>query len=413
MRHNNKCFCIFVGSSITMKNDFFAYQAQTTQFPLAIEIERAKGVWLFGPEKRKYIDLISGIAVNNIGHCHPKVVKALQEQAAQYMHVMAYGEYVQAPQTNFAKKLVSVLPPNLNSVYFTNSGTEATEGALKLAKRYTGRTGIVSFKKSYHGSTHGSLSVTGNETKKYAFRPLLPDVSFINFNVESELTAITKKTACVIVETIQGDAGVRIPSLAYMKALRAKCTETGAMLILDEIQTGFGRTGKLFAFEHFDIVPDILTIGKAMGGGMHMGGFASSKDIMNSLTFNPILGHITTFGGHPVACAAGLAGLEVLLEERLIETCEEKGVYLESKLHHPLVKEIRRKGMMFAIEMENPAIVQQVVTRCLEKGAITFWFLSCPESFRLAPPLTITREEMDYAIGIIQEAMDFTLTLPA
>ncbi len=392
-----------------MKDDFFAFQAQTTQFPLAIEIERASGVWLYGPGGKKYIDLISGIAVNNIGHCHPKVVKTVQDQVAQYMHVMAYGEYVQAPQANFAKKLASVLPANLNSVYFTNSGTEATEGALKLAKRHTGRSHIVSFKKSYHGSTHGSLSVTGNENKKYAFRPLLPNVSFIDFNVEERLSEITTQTACVIVETIQGDAGVRIPSNSFMKALRKRCTEMGALLILDEIQTGFGRTGKLFAFEHFDIVPDILTIGKAMGGGMHMGGFVSSREIMHDLTFEPILGHITTFGGHPVACAAGLAGLEVLIEERLVETAEEKGAYLEQHLIHPLVKEIRRKGMMFAIEMANADVVQQVVTRCLANGAITFWFLSCPESFRLAPPLTITKEESDVAIAIIREAMDHTL----
>ncbi|MES2629848.1 MAG: aspartate aminotransferase family protein [Bacteroidota bacterium] len=395
-----------------MKNHFFAHQAQTTPYPLAIEIERAEGVWLYGPEDRKYIDLISGIAVNNIGHCHPKVVKAVQEQAAKYMHVMAYGEYVQAPQAGFAAKLASVLPDTLDCVYFTNSGTEATEGALKLAKRATGRSHIVSFKKSYHGSTHGSLSVTGNETKKYAFRPLLPNVSFIAFNEETELDAITKQTACVIMETIQGDAGVRIPSMAFMQALRKKCTETGALLILDEIQTGFGRTGKLFAFEHFGIVPDILTIGKAMGGGMHMGGFVSSRNLMHELTFNPILGHITTFGGHPVACAAGLAGLEVVLEEKLVDSCEEKGAWLEEQLHHPLVKEIRRKGMMFAIEMENANVVQQVVSRCLENGAITFWFLSCPESFRLAPPLTISRAESEIAVGIIREAMDHVLTHP-
>jgi acetylornithine/N-succinyldiaminopimelate aminotransferase len=259
-----------------MKDDFFRYQAQTTPHPLAIEITRAEGVWLYGPGGKTYLDLISGIAVNNIGHCHPRVVKAVQDQAAAYMHVMAYGEYVQQPQAAFAKKLVSVLPPSLNSVYFTNSGTEANEGALKLAKRCTGRSEIISFKRSYHGSTHGSLSVTGNENKKYAFRPLLPDVRFITFNDEGGLDQITTKTACVIAETIQGDAGVRLPSVSFMKKLRQRCSETGALLILDEIQTGFGRTGKLFAFEHFGITPDILTVGKAMGGGMHMGGFISS-----------------------------------------------------------------------------------------------------------------------------------------
>lgn len=392
-----------------MKKDFFEFLAQTTTSPLAIKVVRAEGSWIYGPQGKKYLDLIAGIAVNNIGHCHPQVVKAVQKQASTYMHVMAYGEYVQLPQTSFARKLVSALPSRLNSVYFTNSGTEANEGALKLAKRYTGRHEIISFRRSYHGSTHGSLSVTGNEHKKYAFRPLLPDVRFLDFNSLPDLDQITSRTACVIMETIQGDAGVRIPDQAFMTKLHQRCDETGALLILDEIQTGFGRTGKLFAFEHFNIVPDILTIGKAMGGGMHMGGFVSSREIMDCLTNNPPLGHITTFGGHPVSCAAGLAGLEVLLGENIIDQVEEKGRYLESKLQHKLVKQIRRIGLMFAVEMASDTVVRKVVNRCIENGAVTFWFLSCPESFRLAPPLTISYEELDFAAGILSEAMDFAI----
>ena len=389
-----------------MKDTFFKYQAQTTPFPIALEVERAEGVYIFGKGGKRYMDFISGIAVANVGHCHPKVVEAVKQQAETYMHVMAYGEYVQAPQTKLAQKLCDNLPKNLNSVYFVNSGTEANEGALKLAKRYTGRTEIISFKKSYHGSTHGSLSVSGNETKKSAFRPLLPDVKFLDVNVEEQLSEITEKTACIIVETIQGDAGVRIPSKPYMKALRQKCNETGALLILDEVQTGFGRTGALFAFEQFNIVPDILTIAKGMGGGMPIGAFVSSKEIMDVLTHNPMLGHITTFGGHPVCCAAAHACLEILVDDGVINDVEAKGALLESLIQHKNIKEIRRAGLMFAIEMETEGTVFEVVKKCQEKGLLSFWFLSCPESFRIAPPLIINKEEIQQAAKIIVDSID-------
>lgn len=389
-----------------MKTIFLDKQAQTTPFPIGLEIERAEGTFIYDTSGNKYFDFISGIAVTNIGHRHPEVVNAIKNQTDKYLHVMAYGEYIQAPQTALAQKLTSHLPDNLNNIYFVNSGTEANEGALKLAKRFTGRSEIISFNKSYHGSTHGSLSVTGNEHKKYAFRPLLPNIKFLDFNIESQLEEITTKTACVIVETIQGDAGVRIPSLSYMKALREKCTEVGALLILDEVQTGFGRTGTLFAFEQFDISPDILTIAKGMGGGMPIGAFISSKKTMNTLTFDPPLGHITTFGGHPVCCAAALANLEVVTSGDLLKQVEEKGKLLEELITHPNIKEIRRAGLMFAIEMENDEVVSKIVTSCQEKGLLSFWFLSCPESFRIAPPLTVSAEEIKAAAQIIKEAIE-------
>jgi acetylornithine/succinyldiaminopimelate/putrescine aminotransferase len=387
------------------KNIFLKHIAQTTPFPFLIEIERAEGVYLYGPEGKSYMDLISGIAVSSLGHGHPKIIEAIKHQVDKHLHVMVFGEYVQSSPNLLAAKLTSLLPPELDCVYYVNSGTEANEGALKLAKRVTGRTEIVSFRKSYHGSTHGSLSVSGNEKKKYAFRPLLPDVRFINFNNPAELTQITERTACVIVETIQGDAGVRIPTVEYMQALRNRCTEVGALLILDEIQTGMGRTGKLFAFEHFGIVPDILTIGKAFGAGLPIGAFISSYAHMQTLTFDPMLGHITTFGGNPVCCAAALAGLEVLTEDGVLEQVEKKGALLESLLVHPSIKEIRRKGLMFAIDFETEDQVYKIVNECLQQGVITFWFLSCPNSFRLAPPLTITEEEIRLSAEIIRKAI--------
>ncbi|GAA4843995.1 aspartate aminotransferase family protein [Algivirga pacifica] len=386
---------------------FEELQAPTSPYPLGIEIEYAKGVYMYSPDGKRYMDLISGISVNNLGHCHPNVVQAIKEQVDKYLFVMVYGEFVQKPQTDLSKRLVDALPDNLNCTYFVNSGTEANEAALKLAKRYTGRTELVSFNRSYHGNTHGSLSVSGNEMKKSAFRPLLPDVRFIDFNVMEDLQHITEKTAGVIVEPIQGDAGVRIPDVAYMKALRQRCDEVGAVLIFDEIQTGFGRTGKLFAFEHFDVVPDVLTIAKGMAGGMAMGAFISSKEMMQTLSHNPILGHITTFGGHPVCCAAANATLKTLQEETLIEDVEQKGQLIEDLLgKHPAVKEIRRKGFMFAIDMEDFELVNKVVMRCIEKGVITYWFLSTPYAFRIAPPLVITEEEIRYACKVILEAID-------
>jgi len=385
---------------------FLNHLAQTTPAPYLIPVEKAEGIYLYAPDGKRYTDLISGIGVSNIGHRHPAVVKAIKDQLDKHLHVMVYGEFIQSTPNLLAAKLVGLLPKNLDCCYFVNSGTEANEGALKLAKRYTGRTEVVSFRKSYHGSTHGSMSVSGNEVKKQAFRPLLPDVRFIQFNVMEDLAAITGRTACVIVETIQGDAGVRIPTKGYLQALRKRCTETGALLILDEIQCGMGRTGKLFAFEHFGIVPDILTTAKAFGGGLPIGAFISDKKIMQCLTHDPMLGHITTFGGNPVCCAAALATLQVIEDEKLLETVEAKGRLFETLLKHPAIKEIRRSGLMFAIDFESAEIVSRIVEEGKKLGVICYWFLSHPYSFRLAPPLIITDAQIKESCEMILKAID-------
>ncbi|MEO5980447.1 MAG: aspartate aminotransferase family protein [Chryseolinea sp.] len=385
---------------------FLSYLAQTSDAPYLIPIERAEGLYLYSPDGKRYADLISGIGVSNIGHRHPHVVAAIKAQLDKHLHVMVFGEYIQSPSNLLAKKLADLLPSNLNNTYFVNSGTEANEGALKLAKRYTGRTEIVSFRKSYHGSTHGSLSVSGNEVKKMAFRPLLPDVRFLNFNEIDELSAITEKTSCVIVETIQGDAGVRIPTKAFMKALRKRCSDKGALLILDEIQCGMGRTGTLFAFQQFDIVPDILTVAKAFGGGLPVGAFISSREIMKSLTHDPMLGHITTFGGNPVCCASALATLEVIENENLLADAERKGLLIEQLLRHDAIKEIRRIGLMFAIDFESAEIVSSIVEEGKSLGVICYWFLSHPFSFRIAPPLTIDDDEIKDSCALILNAID-------
>jgi acetylornithine/succinyldiaminopimelate/putrescine aminotransferase len=352
------------------------------------------------------MDMISGISVSNIGHRHTKVVEAIKNQLDKHLHVMVYGEYIQSTPNQLAAKLASLLPATLNCSYFVNSGTEANEAALKLAKRITGRTEIISCKKSYHGSTHGSLSVSGNELKKRSFRPLLPDVQFIEFNREEDLRNITERTACVIMETVQGDAGVRVPTAKYLQAVRQRCTTTGTLLILDEIQCGMGRTGKLFAFEHFGIVPDILTIAKAFGGGLPIGAFISSYENMQQLTHQPMLGHITTFGGNPVCCASALATLNVIEEENLLATVETKGRLIEQLLQHPKVKEVRRIGLMFAFDFDSEQRVNYIVNRCKENGVICYWFLSHPYSFRIAPPLTITEAEIKKACAVIIEAID-------
>lgn len=385
---------------------FLSKLAQTTPYPYNITIERAEGVYLYAPDGKRYVDMISGIGVSNIGHRHPHVIKAIKDQMDRHLHVMVYGEFIQHSPNALAQKLTSLLPTSLNCCYWVNSGTEANEGALKLAKRATGRTEIVSMRKSYHGSTQGSLSVSGNEMKKNAFRPLLPDVRFINFNVLDDLQQITTKTACVIVETIQGDAGVRVPSKVYMKALRKRCSEQGALLIFDEIQCGMGRTGTLFAFEQFDVVPDILTIGKAFGGGLPIGAFIANQTVMKVLTYDPPLGHITTFGGNPVCCASALATLEVIEQEQLLSTVETKGALIESLLKHPKIKEIRRIGLLFAIDFETAEEVNRIVEYAKNKGVICYWFLSHPNSFRIAPPLTISEVEIREACAIIVEATD-------
>jgi acetylornithine/succinyldiaminopimelate/putrescine aminotransferase len=385
---------------------FLNHLAQTSPFPFLIEVERAEGVTLYSPDGKKFMDMISGIGVSNLGHRHPKVVQAIKDQLDKHLHVMVYGEYIQSSSNQLAQKLSGLLPPQLNCSYFVNSGTEANEAALKLAKRVTGRTEMISCKKSYHGSTHGSMSVSGNEVKKSAFRPLLPGVKFVEFNREEDLASITTKTACVIMETIQGDAGVRVPSKEYLKAVRRRCDETGAQLILDEIQCGMGRTGTLFAFEQFEIAPDILTLGKAFGGGLPIAAFISSKEKMKTLTHDPILGHITTFGGNPVCCAAALATLQVIEDEKVLDQVEIKGQLIEQLIQHPHIREIRRIGLMLAIDFDHESRVNRIVQSCKENGVIGYWFLSNPHSFRIAPPLTITEEEIRSASAIILRAIE-------
>ena len=382
------------------------YLANTTAYPFSLEVDRAEGIYIIDKNGKKYYDLIAGISVSNLGHQHPAIVKRVKDQIDKHMHVMVYGEYSQSVQNDLAIKLTSLLPESLNCLYPVNSGTEANEAAIKLAKRATKRSRIIAFHGAYHGSTHGSMSVSGNEDKKNAFRPLLPDVFHLPFNDLDALDFIDDRVAGVIIEPIQGDAGVRIPSAAFMKKLRTICDKNCILLIMDEIQTGMGRTGKLFAFEHFDVVPDILTIGKAFGGGMPIGGIVASQKLMSLFTNNPALGHITTFGGHPVCCAAALASLEVLSKDNLINNVEEKGKLFEELLQHKLVKEIRRKGLFFAIDMNDPEIVQKVVNGCKDAGLLSFWFLSCPESFRIAPPLIINEDEIRRSCQTIMEVMD-------
>ena len=391
---------------LSQRQLFLLNTAQTSNFPRMLEIDRAEGIYLYDTSGKRYIDLVSGFAVSNIGHRNPKVVEAIKGQVDKYLHVTVYGEYIQAPQVKFAEKLCSVLPPTLNSVYFVNSGAEATEGAMKLAKRFTGRTEIIACRNSYHGSTHGALSVMGNEHYKQAYRPLLPNINFINFNDLENLQSISNQTAAVIIETIQGEAGIQVPDFKYMQALRNRCNETGTLLILDEIQTGFGRTGKLFGFEHFEISPDILLLAKGMGGGMPIGAFISSKEIMDVLKENPILGHITTFGGHPVSCAAGLATLKVILDENLIEDVAEKEALFRQYLVHPKIREIRGKGLMLSIQLNTFYEVEEVSSYCSKNGVIIDWFLNCDTALRIAPPLIITPSQIKEACGIIVKALN-------
>lgn len=379
----------------TITENFYKHIAQTSKSPLAIEIDRAEGVYFFDNQGKKYIDLISGIAVSNLGHAHPEVVNAVKEQVEKYMHVMVYGELIQKPQVELATLLCSFLPTSLNSVFFVNSGSEAVEGALKLAKRFTKRKELLHFENSYHGSSHGAMSVMGNEKYKSAFEPLLPETKQIRFGVEEDLEQISDKTAAIIVELIQGEGGVRIATKEYWQKLRKRCSETGTLLIVDEIQTGFGRTGKLFAFEHYEIVPDILLVGKAFGGGMPLGAFIASKETMNELTHKPVLGHITTFGGHPVCCAAALASLKIITENKIWEKAENIGSKLEKILWKlPNVKEVRRIGVMLAVEFNDAEANFLTVNKLLEKGIFTDWFLWCDTAMRLAPPLVLSETHL-------------------
>ncbi len=391
---------------LTTRQLFLLNTAQTSSTPRSLEVERAEGMYLFDPAGKSYMDLVSGFAVSNTGHRHPKVVQAIKDQVDKYLHLTVYGEFIQSPQVRFAERLASILPDTLHSVYFVNSGAEATEGALKLAKRYTGRSEIIACSNSYHGSTQGALSVMGNEYYKQAYRPLLPGIRFVEFNNLSQLAHITTGTAAIILETVQGEAGIRVPDVEYMQALRKRCDETGTLLILDEIQTGFGRTGKLFGFEHFGIVPDILLIAKGMGGGMPIGAFISSGEIMGVLKENPILGHITTFGGHPVSCAAGLANLNVILDESLIKDVEVKEKLFRELLQHPEIKEVRGTGLMLSLQLGSFAQVENVSKLCLEKGIIIDWFLHCDTALRIAPPLIISESEITEACRIIIEAIN-------
>lgn len=386
---------------LSQKQLFLTHVAQTSPSPLALEIVSANGIYLKDSSGRQYIDLISGISVSNIGHCHPEVVEAIKKQAETYMHLMVYGEYVQNPQVQLAKELTDLLPANLNAVYFVNSGAEATEGAMKLAKRYTGRSEIISFKHGYHGSTQGALSIMGSEEFKTSFRPLLPDVRVIEFNREEDLAYITSKTACVIIEPIQGEAGIIAARQSFLEKLRKRCTETQTLLIFDEIQTGFGRTGTLFAFESFNVIPDVLLLAKGMGGGMPIGTFIASKEIMNSLTHNPVLGHITTFGGHPVCCAAALANLRVLVRDNLPSRAKEIEVILKKELKNSKIYELRVQGAMAAIDFGNETTNMQTIAKCIEGGVITDWFLFNTQSMRIAPPLIISDEELKEACNYI------------
>ncbi|WP_145662971.1 aspartate aminotransferase family protein [Chitinophaga polysaccharea] len=383
---------------------FLQHVAQTSDAPLALEIVKAEGMYMWDAAGKRYLDLIAGISVCNVGHCHPAVVKAIQEQAQQYMHLLVYGEFVQSPQVAFASLLTQHLPAQLNCVYFTNSGAEAVEGAMKLAKRYTGRTEIAAFNRSYHGSTQGALSILGDEYWRNAYRPLLPGIQHLEYNNFDSLALITEHTAAVIAESVQAEGGVNVPQRKWIHALRERCTATGALLILDEIQCGFGRNGTLWAFEQFGIEPDVLLLGKALGGGMPLGAFISSHDIMWTLTNNPVLGHITTFGGHPVNCAAGRAGFQALLDQDLVKDVKAKEQVFLQYLRHPAIKSVRSLGLMIAVEFESFAVNKKVIDYCIEKGVLTDWFLFAAECMRIAPPLIITEEEIKWACAVICEA---------
>jgi len=384
---------------------FLQHVAQTSPTPVGLEIVSAKGVYLQDAGGKQYMDLISGISVSNIGHCHPLVVEAIQKQAQTYMHLMVYGEYIQSPQVQLAEALAKLLPQKLNTVYFVNSGSEACEGAMKLAKRYTGRGEIISCRNSYHGSTQGALSIIGSEVFKTSYRPLLPDTRMIAYNSEADLQYITKKTACIIVETIQSEAGIIVPKNDWLKKLRERCDETGTLLVFDEVQAGFGRSGTFFAFEQFGVTPDILLLGKGMGGGMPIGAFVSSTEIMSVLAHNPVLGHMTTFGGHPVCCAASLATLKVISGNKLYERAKDIEAIIKKELVHPKIKEVRSCGAFIAVDFGDEKTNMEIIGKCIEAGVITDWFLFNPNSMRIAPPLTITDDELKKACEVILRAI--------
>lgn len=392
-------------NGISNRQLFLQHLAQTSSAPAGLEIVKASGIYMWDIDGKRYTDLISGFSVCNIGHSHPAVVKAVQEQAAAYMHLIVYGEFIESPQTAYAKLLTDHLPSSLNCVYFTNSGAEATEGAMKLAKRVTERSKIIAFNNAYHGSTQGALSVMGDEYWRNAFRPLLPDVWHLNYDDPDVLNDIDATTACVIMETVQAESGITAPSTEWIQLVRRKCNETGALLVLDEIQAGFGRTGSLWAFEQFGIVPDILLLGKALGGGMPLGAFIANKKHMQTLAHDPVLGHITTFGGHPVSCAAGKAAMEVLLEGKYIDSVPQKLNILKRSLVHPSILSHHSSGLWMSLQFEFRDICQKVVHQCVLNGLITDWFIFAPDRLRIAPPLTITEEELISACNIILQSI--------
>jgi acetylornithine/succinyldiaminopimelate/putrescine aminotransferase len=385
---------------------FLWHIAQTSSAPLALEIVKADGALLYDANGKEYIDLIGGISVANVGHRHPKVIHAIKDQLDAYLHVMVYGEFIETPQVQYAKLLAEHLPASLNSVYFTNSGAEATEGAMKLAKRATNRTRIIALNNSYHGSTQGALSVIGSEYWRNAFRPLLPGILHYDYNSSEAVNAITEETACVIVETVQGEAGIIIPSKDWMKSVRKKCIETGTVLILDEVQTGFGRTGKLWGFEHFEIIPDILLLGKALGGGMPLGAFIADRKLMGLLTDNPVLGHITTFGGHPVCCAAGMAAMKAMLDEGMIDEVKKREELFKSLLNHSKIKSTRSFGLWLAVEFESFETNKKVIDHCISNGVLTDWFLFAANCLRISPPLIISEEQIKKACKIILQVCE-------
>ena len=396
---------------MTERELFYRYLGLPSFYPMGLEIARAEGIYLYDPSGRQFIDLVAGISVSNVGHRHPRVLDAIRDQLDKYLHLNVYGEFIQAPQVHLAERLAGLLPEKLDSVYFVNSGSEAIEGALKLAKRFTGRTEVISFIDSYHGSTHGSLSILGNEALKNAFRPLLPDTRLIEFNNYCHLEKITTRTACVVIEMIQAEAGIIAVEEYFIRQMMKRCARDGVMIIVDDVQMGMGRTGKMFSFEHYDFVPDILVLAKALGAGMPLGAFISSRKMMDTLAFNPELGHITTFGGHPVSCAAALAGLDVLLSDQLIPSAEEKGKLFEERLApHPAISGIRRKGLALGLDLANPELRTAFMQAALEQGVIIDWYLFKPATFRIAPPLTITLPEIEKSVDKLIAALNSVIS---
>lgn len=391
---------------ISQRQLFLNHLAQTTDFPLMLEITRASGIYMYTPDDQPIIDLISGIGVSNVGHCHPNVVNAVKKQVETYMHLMVYGEVVQTPQNKLAQAIVETLPSPLDNMFFMNSGSEAIEGAMKLAKRYTGRADFVACHNAYHGSSHGAMSVGGNEEFKTKYRPMLPGIRHVQFGNIDDLQYITENTAAFVVETVQGEAGIRVSTKEYFQALRKRCDETGTLLILDEIQTGFGRTGKFWGFQHYDIVPDVITCAKGMGGGMPISAFISSKDKMAVFKNNPILGHISTFGGHPVSCVASLATIETIHQEQLLDKVEQKANLFKTLLVHPKIKQVRNKGLLMAVEFESFEVLKPIIDKAMELGVLTDWFLNCDNSLRIAPPLIITEEQIKEACQLLLQAID-------